>query len=365
MPKTPVKKPKLEWDAIKKLPGNYWRRGWWQKSVVIFWLLVLAVGTIMYCMGQWYIRSEANKPLKLGVSFVPAYAESLGLDAQETMDGLIDIGARHYRLVSYWNQLEGERDKYDFSQLDWQFRKAEAADAKVTLAIGLRQPRWPECHMPDWAKPLPDKEWQSELDAYIKAVVQRYKKSPALDSYQLENEYFNTAFGLCTNFDRGRLIREFNIVKRTDNKHPVIISRSNNALGIPWNEPKPDIYGVSVYKRVWDAGASKRYIEYPFPDWFYGFLAQWQRLNDGRNMIVHEMQAEAWAPDGKSLTEISLDEQNKSLNAKRLEDRFGYAKGTGMREIYMWGGEYWYWRLTKQDDPSLWNVAREEFSADK
>ena len=126
----------------------------------------------------------------IGTTFIPAYAQSFGLDAEETMDALLnDVGVRHFRLVSYWNQLEPNAGTYDFSLLDWQFAKAEAKGAKITLGLGLRQPRWPECHMPDWARGEPVSQWQPQLEAFITAVVNRYKTSPALDSYQLENEF--------------------------------------------------------------------------------------------------------------------------------------------------------------------------------
>lgn len=315
----------------------------------------------MYGIAQWYIHTEASKPLQLGVSFIPDYATYLGVDPQQTMDSLIGIGVKHFRLVSYWSDIEPTPGHYDFSQLDWQFRKAEAAHATITLSIGLRQPRWPECHMPDWASGEPVSQWQPQLEQVMQAVINRYKTSPSLDSYQLENEYFLHGFGTCTNFDRQRLVDEFNLVKKLDSRHPVIISRSNNAIGIPVGPPKPDEYGVSVYKRVWDAGITHRYLEYPFPAWYYAFLAGLQKIHDGRDMIIHEMQAEAWAPNGKQLPQISLAEQNKSLDAKRLRDRFQYGKATGMREIDMWGGEYWYYRMVKLHDPSLWNVAQQEF----
>jgi hypothetical protein len=317
----------------------------------------------MYGIAQWYIHSQPNKPQVLGVSFVPDYATSLGLDPQATMDGLLGLGVRHFRLVSYWSDIEQTQGTYNFDQLDWQFKKAEASGAKITLAIGLRQPRWPECHMPDWATNMPTSQWQPLLQKNMGAVIERYKNSPSLESYQLENEYFNKAFGTCTNFDRNRLVAEYSQVKKLDSSHPVIISRSNNALGIPIYEPKPDMYGVSVYKRVWDAGVTHRYLEYPFPAWFYAFLAGAQKIHDGRDMIVHEMQAEAWAPNGKSLKDTSLDEQNKSLNAERLKGRFEYGKATGMKQIYMWGGEYWYYRLTVLHDASLWNTAKQEYQA--
>lgn len=356
-----------------KLVGRFWRRGWWQKLVtIVVSLIVLSTGT-MYGIAQWYINTNDHKPLKLGASFIPAYAESLGLDPKETMDAMLnDLNIKHLRLVSYWNQLEPADDQYDFSLLDWQFQKAEAAGAKITLSVGLRQPRWPECHMPDWAKNLSGGpsvgRWEEKLNDFIAETVNRYKSSPALDSYQLENEYFLRGFGICKDlvgeeaaFSRERLVTEYNLVEELDPYHPVIIARSNNALGFPVGEPTPDEFGISIYKRVWDANFSKRYMEYPFPAWFYGFVAGGQKIMTGKDMIIHELQAEAWPPNHQGITDTPLEEQNKSINADRLEDRFQFGIDTGMREIYLWGAEYWFYRLKILNDPSLWDVAREEF----
>lgn len=318
----------------------------------------------MYGIAQWYIHSH-DRPQELGVSFIPAYAQSLGLTPETTMDELLAIGVRNFRLVSYWNQHEPAPGQYDFSLLDWQFQKAEASNAKITLTLGLRQPRWPECHMPDWARQLPPAEWQAELQRYIRTVVKRYKDSPSLQDYQLENEYFLKGFGNCEqiagSMTRNRLIEQYELVKSLDPHHPVVIGRSNNALGFPVGQPQPDEFAISVYKRVWDAGVTKRYLEYPFPAWFYAYIAGVQQIFNQRDMRIAELQAEAWAPNSKSLTQISLDEQNKSLNASRLTDRFEYGRATGMRRIDLWGAEYWYYRKQVLKDPSLWRVAEREF----
>jgi len=346
---------------LKKL-RNYWKANWWHKiwmSLVV--ALILMVG-IMYGIAQWYIHT-AKGPQKLGVSFIPDYALSLGVDPKQAMDGLIDINVRNFRLVSYWSDMEQTRGSYDFSQLDWQFQKAEKAHAKITLTLGLRQPRWPECHQPDWAGQLPTAERNAELNKYMSAVIDRYKNSPALQDYQLENEYFLKGFGICTDFSRARLVNEYNMVKKLDPKHPIVVSRSNNAIGIPFGQPQPDEFGISIYKRVWDAGLTHRYLEYPFPAWYYGFIAGLQQIINHRDMRVSELQAEAWGPKGQSLNQISLDEQNKSLSADRLKDRFQYGKATGMRRIDLWGAEYWYYRKQVLHDPSLWNVAQQEFES--
>ena len=335
---------------------------WWHKLISAVVIVVILLVGIMYAVAEWYIHSQKG-PQQFGVSFIPDYAQSLGVDPQQTMDALLNIGVKHLRLVSYWSDMEPSPGQYDFSQLDWQFKKAEDAHAQIILTVGLRQPRWPECHAPSWVDiNAPDSLWQPQLEAFMTQVINRYKGSPALQSYQVENEYFLKGFGICTNYDRGRLVSEYNLVKQLDPTHPVIIGRSNNAIGFPTGQPQPDEFGISVYKRVWDAGVTHRYIEYPWPGWYYAWLAGAQKILTGKNMIIDELQAEAWTPHGQSIQQTSLAEQNKSLNAQRLKDRFGYGRATGMPQIYLWGAEYWYYRDQLLQDPSLWNVARQEFS---
>src|SRR6185312_8256803 len=348
-------------NLVKSLK-KYWRVGWWHKlAIVLIVIILLLVGT-MFGIAEWYIHSEAGQPQRLGVTFIPDYAGSLGVDPQQTMDALICIGVKQFRLVSYWSDGEPSPGNYDFSQLDWEFHKAEAAHAKVTLTLGLRQPRWPECHAPNWVNTgAPDSRWQPQLQTYMQKVIERYKNSPSLESYQLENEYFLQGFGICTNLDRSRLVSEYNLVKGLDPRHSVIIGRSNNAIGFPTGQPQPDEFGISVYKRVWDAGVTHRYLEYPYPAWYYAFLAGTQKILTGRDMIIDELKADAWPPHGQTILQTSLAEQNKSLDAKRLHDRFAYGKATGMRTIDLWGAEYWYYRAQVLHDPSLWQVAQQEF----
>ncbi len=343
----------------KRAHGWYKNRNLFQKIVIWIILLVFALFSCMYGIARWYIWQNQSKPMHVGVTFIPRYARYYDLDPQQTMRALIDeLNIKQFRLVSYWDESEAESGKYDFTDLDWQFKYAEDANAKVSLAIGLRQPRWPECHMPIWAMNMPKEQWQNELKEYMRVVIERYKDSPALESYQLENEYFLKVFGECPDHDRDRLIDEYEFVKQVDPNHPVIISRSNNALGLPVGKPTPDMFAISIYKRVWDKTITKRYFEYPFPAWFYGFLAGAGKIVTGKDMIIHELQAEPWAPTETKIA--SLEEQDKSLNPERLRGRFTYGEATGMREMYLWGAEWWYWRKVKHNDSGVWDAAREE-----
>jgi hypothetical protein len=341
---------------------RYWRQRWWHKLIVSFTVfIVLCLGT-MYGIAQWYIRTQSSKPLVLGASFIADYASSLGLDPHAVMKGMADnLHVKQFRLVSYWSDIEQQPGTYNFSELDWEFQQAAAVHAKVSLSIGLRQPRWPECHAPDWAANEPVSVWQPQLMRFMQTVINRYKNSHALDSYQLENEYFLENFGGCTDFSRQRLIDEFNLVKKTDPDHPVIMTRSDNMPVLPLGQPRPDEFGISVYRRVWSPPIH-RYFQYPLPAWYYAFLAGAQKILTGRDTMVHELQGEPWPPNGESITQSTLGEQNESLNAKELTSHVKFGEATGMRTINLWGAEYWYYRMTVLHDPSVWNAAKQAFA---
>lgn len=342
----------------KKAKGVYRSSSVIQKIGI--WLLALLVLTtvIMYGVAQWYINKHKNEPLNIGATFIPQYARHLGLNPEETLQASIDdLGLKRFRLVSYWNLGEPEKDNYDFSELDWQFDMVEKASGEVTLAIGARQPRWPECHIPNWVHQEEGDAWKDELKEYLGEVVKRYKDRPSLVSYQLENEYFLEVFGECEDHTRERLVDEFNFVKALDPDTPIVVSRSNNAVpSWPIGEPRADIVGASIYKRVWDRTVTKRYFEYPFPAWFYSFLAGATELTTGKNTIIHEMQTEPWPP--KDITEVPLYEQDKSFNASIFKERVDYGVATGMKTIDLWGMEWWYYRKVKFNDFSVWEAAQ-------
>lgn len=336
----------------------YRRRKIGHKIIIWLAIIVLVITSVMYGIAQWYINKHQNERLEIGASFIPNYARYLGIEPEDTLQAMIDdLGIRRFRLVTYWDKMEPEQGKYDFSDLDWQFDMIEKARGSITLSIGLRQPRWPECHKPVWARYMEESKWQEALYKYIQVVVERYKDRPSLVSYQLENEYLLSVFGECANHDRERLIKEFDLVKGIDATKPLIVSRSNNAVpSWPVGKPRADIVGAAVYKRVWDRTLTKRYFEYPLPAWYYAFLAGGTELTTGRNTFIHELQAEPWPPKG--IKEVSLQEQDKSFNAKLLPKRIDYAVATGMKTIDLWGVEWWYWRKTVHNDASLWNAGK-------
>lgn len=343
---------------IGKLLG---RKRFWKRAIIGSFSLVLLCTTVMYSVALWYQHSQAGKAYQLGVTFIPSYATYLGVDPQETLNAITtDLGVKHFRFTSYWDEIEPSQGQYNFTTLDWEMQAAEKAGATVSLTIGLRQPRWPECHTPDWVDTLaPATEWQPALERYMTAVINRYKSSSSLQSYQLENEFFN-GFGECHNFDRSRLISEFDLVKRLDSKHPIIISRSNNYAGFATGQPRADITGLSVYRKVYSPWV-KGYFTYPFPSWYYAFLAGAQQILTGKPSVIHELQTEPWLVDGQDLLSSSLSDQDKTFDAAQLKTNVTFAKQTGIRQIDLWGPEYWYYRKQVLHDSSVWDTAQTVF----
>jgi hypothetical protein len=365
------KRQKISLSYIRhSLWGILWtrRNSFGKVSVIVVSVLVL-LATSAYGIAFWYQQNNRDKPLVIGATFVANYATYLNLDPKETLQAMIDdLGIRRFRLVSYWKDHEPVDNQYDFSELDWQFDMIEKAGGEVSLAIGLRQPRWPECHGPKWAMEKPMEAWTEDLLEYTEETIKRYKDRAVLKEYQLENEFFLSVFGECPDFTRERLIREFNFVKTIDDTRPVVISRSNNAVGFPLGQPQPDIFALTVYKRVWDKTLSKRYFEYPFPPWFYGFLAGGGKILTGKDLFVHELQTEAWLPDtirdqGFGMKDAPIDELYKSMSPEILKERIQYGVDTGMRTIDVWGVEWWYQMKTQRDSPELWDTAKESLES--
>ncbi|KXK00821.1 MAG: Beta-galactosidase LacZ [Parcubacteria bacterium OLB19] len=147
---------------------------WWKK---ILWFTLTII--IVFALVLWYL-AQAVKPEKItyGMSFNTMYASELGLDWKETYDAIMDdLGVRHFRLAAHWPMIEPASGVYNFTELDYQIKRAEEMNAEVILAVGRRLPRWPECHVPDWAKNLSLEERNFQQLEYMKQVVERYKNS--------------------------------------------------------------------------------------------------------------------------------------------------------------------------------------------
>lgn len=322
-----------------------------------FLLISSLILLTLYVFGRSYSNNTRNVKNKHGVSFSARQAENFNLNPDEVLQALLDdAGFRRFRLMSYWSDIEKVRGVYDYSELDKQISEISKRDGEITLSIGLRQPRWPECFVPDWAKTLKITEYRNELDAFIKETVDRYSDNKYIVSWQLENEFHLNVFGNCPDHSRRRLIEEFQFVKSLDNTRPIIMTLSNNYFGFPTGDPRPDVFGVSIYSKVYESRFLNNYVAYPFPGWYYAGRAGITKYLTDRDSFIHELQLEPWGP--KAIWEMNLEEQDKSMDTARIERQIDFAESTGMYPIDLWGGEWWYWRKKIHNDSNAWNAVK-------
>ncbi|MBW6441060.1 cellulase family glycosylhydrolase [Patescibacteria group bacterium] len=298
-----------------------------------------------------------NMKVVYGVTFSKAFAQHLGLNWQETYLALLDdAGVKKMRLPSYWNEIENEQEKFFFEDLDWQIYEAEKRGVDIVLSLGQKQPRWPECHIPGWAKEIEETERQNRLIKYITTTVNRYKDKENITAWQVENEPF-LPYGECPKLDKKFLDREISKVKELDSR-PIIISDSGE-LGTWYSAAKrADILGTTLYRIVWDDRFG--YIHYPTPSVTYRLKAAIIMFITGVDrIIIVELQGEPWGP--KMISETPLDEQYKSMGPEQFQENIAYVRKIEFSEAYLWGGEWWYWLKTVQGDDRIWNLAKDAF----
>lgn len=328
------------------------------KYFLLGFFIFLSVFISYFFIGQ----TKPAKEIIFGVNFSQKHAKNLGIDWKENYLALLeDLGVKNFKIAANWDLLEPEKDRYYFEDLDWQIKEAENKGAKILLVIGMKTPRWPECHIPEWAKNLSKSEQQKEILEIIEKIVKRYigvTYANSIWAWQIENEPF-FPFGECPWVDKKFLEKEIELVKSLDLKNrPIIISDSGE--GSFWIQAAKygDIVGTTMYKRVWFRQLGF-YIHYPFPPIFYWRKAQIIKKLFNKEVICIELQAEPWGP--ALLYDSPLEEQEKTMNLEQFKFNIEFAKKTGLKEFYLWGAEWWYWMKVKQGQPEIWNKAKKLF----
>jgi hypothetical protein len=347
---------RVTWHRIARLSRRNWFRWltWPIAGILVLTGLVVLLNPIVFPPIQKY---------NFGASFSQKRSMEFGLDWRANYTALLDdLGIRKYRLMSYWDMGEPDRGNFRFEDLDWQMDEAAKRGAKVSLAIGLRQPRWPECHEPGWAKALNGNEWKQALYAYMETVVKRYENHPALESWQLENEAYNNWFGLCGKVDRERIAEELELMRQWASK-PIWMSLSDQH-GLPLFTPAPDAYGYSVYRIVYNTRILPTYTWYPTPIWYHRLRAELIKLqHPDAKLFTHELQVEPWGR--VDTTQLSIEEQNISMSQDQIHRNITFARQIGFKDIYTWGSEWWYWRKEKFGDYSIWETVRREVNSSR
>ncbi|MDP2734933.1 MAG: beta-galactosidase [bacterium] len=332
------------------------------KRVLLFALLLsaaLLAGAFLFLfVGD---APEASM-ITWGANFSQKQASRLGFDFKEVYTALFeDLGAKDLKIAVHWDLLEPEKDAFFFEDLDWMMDEAARRGGRVLLAVGMKTPRWPECHIPSWAVGLAREAQQEEILEMLASVVVRYRGHEALGSWQVENEPL-FPFGECPWRDSAFLNTELRLVQSLDSGHPVFTSDSGE-LSFWWNIARlGDKAAITMYRKAWYTPL-ERYVDYPLPPVFYWRKALLVDALFGKEVLVGELQAEPWTPG--ALEEALLEEQEKTMNLARFRENIAFARETGLDTFYLWGAEWWYWMREVQLKEEIWEEAKTLFLQDE
>ncbi len=328
----------------------------------MIWILIalLCIFLLVY-----FFKVANNYPLKqdlnyksgfFGVTFSKKFCSEIGLDWKEVYLAILDdLEVKEIRLPIYWDEIEVEENVFDFTDYDYIFEEGAKRDVKFIANIGWRLPRWPECHAPEWTGKKSLSITQAKTTRMLKEVIGHYKDNDNIIAWQLENEPFFNAFGVCPPSDKWFFEKELELVRELDDR-PIIISATGE-LSFWLKEARlSDIFGSTVYRVVW--GPWTGYVRYPIPAWFYKLKAWLAGIPAGQRIIV-ELQAEPWVPYG-SIAYLPEQEATKSFNLEQFKANLQYAINVDFDKAYLWGVEWWYWQY-QNENPEYWKLARTIF----
>lgn len=326
------------------------------KILLYVFLAIVAVIVLLFIYFNLPVKTQ-DKNFTLGVTYSARYARDIGLDDRQALrDILEDLKVKTIRIPVYWDLVEKEKGKYDFSEIDWQLDELESRHAKAILVIGQKVPRWPECFIPEWIGGDKGARYQ-ELLNFISAAVERYRGNNTVSAWQVENEPF-LAFGVCPEIDATLLDLELATVRAIDSNRKVIVTDSGELSLWIAAAKRADVFGTTLYRSVVTRRFGGIAMDYPIgPNFFkfkYWLIRTFARQ---KNIFICELQGEPWL-DGWTVDQ-PLEAQLKSMDAGKLRDNVEFAKKTGFSPIYLWGAEWWYWLKTKKDYPEVWEAAKD------
>lgn len=319
---------------------------------ILYISLASIVGLIVLIFAWLWQQSQLSYPVSYGISYSPEYASSLGLDWKKTYIAILDeLNPVYVRVAAPWKKIETEPGVFTFDETDFLMEEARKRGVYVTLVVGQKVPRWPECHLPNW---LTQTATDQQVMDYVAAVVSRYGEHESLSMWQLENEpfiYFD--FGECQYLNHAVFDKEMAFIQSSTPDIPILLTDSGE-LGL-WKKAidRSDIFGTTLYRIT--RSPKGRIVSYGvIPPAFYRYKANILGA-DIEQFIVAELQAEPWFATGTA-SSTSIKEQEETMDPQRLKEHFSYVEHIGVSRAYLWGAEWWYFMKEKRNDDRYWNL---------
>lgn len=321
-------------------------------------------------------KLPAGQTLAWGTTFSQLQCRYLGLDYRDAFRQICNLGFKQIRLCSYWNEIEPQQNQYDFSILDWLLEESEQRGIGVILAVGMKVPRWPEFHFPEWLSQRYD-TGPSEIAVdqrspaiaehtirFVDAVVNHMRHASAIRYWQIENEPFTHLEITGGRFLSSEFVKqEVELVRSLAlPQHKILLTGSISLPLANVTEDEvafqdclslADAVGINVYSKV-PIGQSQYYLE-PQPP-FWQTLQTWQSqiVARGKAAWIAEAQAEPWEPNQLVALQGIYHPSCSPAQATALVQRLSTL---GYGTILLWGCEYWYWH-ERQGRSFWWRAMR-------
>lgn len=325
--------------------------------------LLIAIAAALLLGGEAWPHTQPSAPL-VGFSFSPEESVWAGRDPSRDLALLLD-GTQPdlVRLPIYWEDVEPTPGMLDFEGIDPLLRViadhnlTAPHQTRVVLTVGARNFLYPELHEPDWAGPRdqPYLDQAQSGDAYrlyFESSITRYRNSPLLYAWQVENEPFDEVGNITTGQDQisqTQLAWEVGEVHRLDPMHEAVITTYDGLnVYIDWlevNAPRllsdynghpqqalsmADALGLDLY--VDGPNVPYRHLTtmYLREEWKQQALHFWAGManKQGKSLWLAEMQAQPWSDTTtfgpKDLVASAIDYRQENLQV-----------------VLMWGVETW------------------------
>jgi hypothetical protein len=321
---------------------------------------IIAVVTLICLI--LFVIGKPQKNILWGITFSTIRAHELGFNSQELFVTILnDLQPKKVRLPVYWSELEPQQGSFNFTVVDSLLSEADKRDVEVIVGLGKKQPRWPECHQPEWYNKLDTEQQDQAVLTMIQTAVARLKNHPSIVGWQIENEPYFQYGPDCPVTSHELYEKEMVLVKQLSDK-PIIATDSGEKgawVNVAWSGA--DKLGTTMYREAYYEKRGK-YVTYPLPWWTYNVKAGTVKLLTGAEEVIGvELQAEPWLIVSNP-TVTPPEEQLIHMNADIFQNNIDYATKVGFAENYLWGAEWWYWMQKEHGDGSMVKAAQYLFT---
>lgn len=288
----------------------------------------------------------------IGTTLSSPHLRSLGIAPSIALETAFGCHFSHIRLGAYWNEIERAKDTYDFAELNTILTKCETAKQDVIVTVGVKAPRWPEYYFPPHTKvkDTENEETRIAILQFIKKTLNETKHYSCITHWQIENEPLDPSGPSNREISRTFLEKEIEVIKNID-KRPIIITIWGNDLKrrkhFPVAENLGDIIGIDLYYRQYKGERFGRSV-YRGPDHTDAYLSH-LIATAKKPVWITELQAEPWEKNN----EAHLADFPKSMGPFILEEHIKRVRVLPVKEILLWGFEYWLYRAQNGDSSYL------------